>query len=70
MGVQRPHQEALGLEAGPSQWPPQAMPPSLLPEHLVPETQQVIESTSATSHGMWSAAGETCTCWCWKLDLR
>ncbi len=47
MGVQRCQQEALGLEAGPSQWPHQAMPPSLLLEHLLPETLQVIVCTSA-----------------------
>ncbi len=45
MGVQKPQQESLGLEAGLNQWPHQAMPPSLLPEH--PETLQVIVCTSA-----------------------
>jgi len=70
IGVQRPQQESLGQEAGPSRWPHQATPPSLLPEHLLPKMLQVIVSISITSHGMWSAAGETCTFWCWKLALK
>ena len=66
MGVQRCQQESLGLEAGPSQWPPQTMPPSLLPEHLVPETLQVMVSISA-DHKLHHVV---CTCCSWELVLR